>query len=218
MELSEIRASLEQADFQYRLKAVQALQDYPSEVAVPILLEQLGDREFLVRTFIAMALGKHQGDRSFQALLEVMKFDDTPSVRAEAANSISLFGRVAISHLVAAFIQDSHWLVRRSVLAAIADMESPIELLEICLEGLNGDDLPVQEACIEAMGHLYDSPQRSTVMERLIELADAESWRTRRQVALALRQFGHPRSIATLQRLRQDPDHRVIAAALEDLM
>lgn len=218
MELSEIRAGLEQADFQYRLKAVQALHDYPSEVAVPILLEQLGDREFLVRTFIAMALGKHQVDRSFQALLEVMKFDDTPSVRAEAANSISLFGRVAISHLVAAFIQDSHWLVRRSILAAIADMESPIELLEICLEGLNGDDLPVQEACIEAMGHLYDSPQRSTVMERLIELADAESWRTRRQVALALRQFGHPRSIATLQRLRQDQDHRVIAAALEDLV
>jgi HEAT repeat protein len=218
MNLSEIRFNLEQADFQYRLKAVQALHHHPAEVAVPILLEQLTDREFLVRTFIAMALGKHQVDRSFQALLEVMKFDDTPSVRAEAANSLSLFGRVSISHLVTAFIQDDHWLVRRSVLAAIADMESPIDLLEICLEGLNGDDLPVIEACIEAMGRLADSPQRERVMERLIELADSDSWRMRRQVALALRSFGHPRSVATLQRLRQDQDHRVIAAALEDLV
>jgi HEAT repeat protein len=91
----------------------------------------------LVRTFIAMALAKHQTDRSFQALLEMMKFDDTPSVRAGSVESrLSLFGGFLLSHLVTAFIQDDHWLLRRSILAAITEMESPIELLEICLEGL----------------------------------------------------------------------------------
>ena len=218
MELNEIQENLQQTDFKYRLKAIQALHHYPSDVAVPILLDQLRDREFLVRTFIAMALAKHQTDRTFQALLEMMKFDDTPSVRAEASNSLSLFGRVSLSHLTAAFIQDDHWLLRRSILAAITEMDSPIELLEICLEGLNGDDRPVQEACIDAMGSLHESPQKNTVMERLLELATEDDWRKRRQVALALRHFNHPRASAKLQQLRQDPDHRVIAAALEELI
>lgn len=218
MDLNEIQENLQQPDFQYRLKAVQALHHYPSDVAVPILLNQLSDREFLVRTFIAMALAKHQTDRTFQALLEMMKFDDTPSVRAEAANSLSLFGRLSLSHLVAAFIQDDHWLIRRSIIGAITEMDSPIELLEICLEGLNGDDRPVQEACIDAMGSLHESPQKITVMERLIELSKDEDWRKRRQVALALRHFEHPRASYTLQQLRQDSDHRVIAAALEELL
>lgn len=218
MELSKIQADLQQADFQFRLKAIQALHLYPSDIAVPILLGQLGDREFLVRTFIAMALAKHQTDRSFQALLELMKFDDTPSVRAEASNSLSLFGRVSLSHLVTAFIQDDHWLLRRSILAAITEMDSPIELLEICLEGLVGDDQAVMESCIDAMGSLHASPQKMTVMERLMELANNESWRTRRQVATALRDFDHPRARARLQQLRKDTDHRVVAAALEELL
>lgn len=218
MELSKIQADLREEDFQFRLKAVQALHYYPSDVAVPILLDQLADREFLVRTFIAMALAKHQTDRSFQALLEMMRFDDTPSVRAEASNSLSLFGRVSLSHLVAAFIQDDHWLVRRSILAAITEMDSPIELLEICLEGLQADDRSVMEACIEAMGSLHGGPQRMTVMERLLELANDERWRTRRQVAIALRDFDHPRAIAKLNQLRQDPDYRVVAAVLEELL
>ena len=218
MELSKIQADLRHEDFQFRLKAVQALHYYPSDVAVPILLDQLIDREFLVRTFIAMALAKHQTDRSFQALLEMMKFDDTPSVRAEASNSLSLFGRVSLSHLVTAFVQDDHWLLRRSILAAITEMESPIELLEICLEGLEADDRAVMEACIDAMGSLHASPQKMTVMERLLELANDDRWRTRRQVAIALRDFDHPRAIAKLHQLRQDPDHRVIAAALEGLV
>ena len=213
MDLNEIQEKLQQEDFQPRLKAVQALHHYPSEVAVPILIDQLNDREFLVRTFIAMALAKHHTDRSFQALLEMMKFDDTPSVRAEASNSLSLFGRISLSHLTAAFIQDDHWL-----LAALTEMDSPIELLEVCIEGLAGTDEPVQEACIDALGSLHSSPQKSTVMETLIELSTSDDWRKRRQVALALRHFDHPRSSVTLQKLRQDPDHRVIAAALEELL
>jgi hypothetical protein len=40
--------------------------------------------------------------------------------------------------------------------------------------------------------------------------------RTRRQVAIALRDFDHPES--ELHQLRNDPDHRVIAAVLEECL
>jgi HEAT repeat protein len=218
MQLNEIQENLQNLDYEYRIKAIKALHNQPTEIAIPILLDQLSDREFLVRTFIAMALAKHQTDRSFTALLELMKFDDTPSVRAEAANALSLFGPPALSHLVTTFIQDDHWLLRRSILAAILDMNSPIELLEICLEGIKSNDCPVQEASISALGTLENSPQQNTVMETLLELANHENWSTRRQTALALKKFKHPRAQAKLQQLRQDPDHRVIAATLEDLL
>jgi HEAT repeat protein len=90
MELPEIQAGLSNPDFQYRLKSISALKAYDSETAVPILIATLKDREFLVRSFVARGLGQQQTAASFAALLEMVKFDDTPNVRAEAANSLSL--------------------------------------------------------------------------------------------------------------------------------
>ena len=123
MELSEIDAGLSNVDFQYRLKAISALRVFDPETAVPILIASLHDQEFLVRSFVARELGQQQTAASFAALLEMTKFDDTPNVRAEAANSLSLFGQVSISHLVSVFCQDDHWLVRRSILAALEELD-----------------------------------------------------------------------------------------------
>jgi HEAT repeat protein len=65
-----------------------------------------------------------------------MKFDNTPNVRSEAANSLSLFGRYAASDLVLTFFQDDHWLVRRSILAVLLDMECKSKLFEVCMQAL----------------------------------------------------------------------------------
>lgn len=66
MDIYQIETDLENPDFQYRLKAIQALKDYPSDTAVPLLLSKLQDPEFLVRSFISMALGKQQVADSLQ--------------------------------------------------------------------------------------------------------------------------------------------------------
>jgi hypothetical protein len=80
MDLSQIETDLQNSDFQYRLKAISALQDYPADVAVPLLNRHVQDPEFLVRTFVARELGKQQTSESFAALLQIMKFDNTPNV------------------------------------------------------------------------------------------------------------------------------------------
>src|SRR5689334_16104368 len=103
MDLNQIETELQNPDFQYRLKAVSALKEYSPEVAVPILVQRIYDPEFLVRSFVARELGRHKNSDSFAALLQIMKLDNTPNVRAEASNSLSLFGRVSVSHLVQAF-------------------------------------------------------------------------------------------------------------------
>ncbi|MBD2415163.1 phycocyanobilin lyase [Nostoc calcicola FACHB-389] len=218
MEINKIKAELENPDFQYRLKAIAALKDYESEVAVPLLTSKLRDSEFLVRSFVARGLGNQQTAESFAALMQIMKFDDTPNVRAEAANSLSLFGRVAVSHLVLTFYQDDHWLVRRSILAAIAEMDCPEELFDICVHGLKDEDFTVQESSVDILGLLADSSQNTAALSQILSLVNSESWRMRVRVAYALKRFDRPQAKEALNQLRQDPDHRVVGAALEDLL
>lgn len=218
MEIHEIETALKQPDFQYRLKAIAALKDYDSEMAVPLLISNLHDSEFLVRSFTAMGLGKQQTSESFAALIEMMKFDNTPNVRAEAANSLSLFGRVAVSHLVQAFYQDSHWIVRRSILAALVEIECPGDLFDVCVQALAGEDPTVQEAAVDALSTLTGTSQHAAALSQLLELANSESWRMRVRVAYALKQFQDLQAREALIQLKQDKDHQVVGAVLEDLL
>lgn len=215
MEIHEIEATLKSPDSQNRLKAIAELKNYDSEVAVPLLTNKLRDPEFLVRSFVAMGLGKQQTADSFAALLELMKLDRDPNVRAEAANSLSLFGKVAASHLVMAFHQDNHWLVRRSILAALIELQCSEELFDICVCGLAGEDPTVQEAAIDGFGSLAGSPKQAEALQQLLAIASSEWWRIRVRVALALKRFDEPQAKAALSALRKDEDHRVVAAALE---
>jgi HEAT repeat protein len=218
MEIEQIKAELMNPDFQYRLKAIAALKDYESEVAVPLLKSKLHDSEFLVRSFVAMGLGKQQSAESFAALMQIMKFDDTPNVRAEAANSLSLFGRIAISHLVLAFYQDDHWLVRRTIFAALVEMDSPEEVFDICVEGLKDEDPTVEESSVDALGTLAGSSKHGAGLSQLLALVNAQSWRLRVRVAYALKRFDDLEAKLALNQLRQDEEHRVVGAALEDLL
>jgi HEAT repeat protein len=223
MDIDAITTALDNPDFQCRLKAIAALKDYPPDVAVPLLLSKLQDPEFLVRSFVAMGLGKQHTAESFAGLLELIKFDNTPNVRAEAANSLSLFGNASIAHLVQSFYQDDHWLVRRSILAALTEMTltemtCANELLEVCIEALTDLDSSVQESAVDAMGSLANTPQSAPALAQLLALMAAESPRLRTRVAYALKHFKTDSAQEALAQLRQDPNHQVVGAALEDLL
>ncbi len=218
MDLNQIESELQNSDFQYRLKAISALKDHPSEAAVAVLTKHINDPEFLVRSFVARELGRHQTSESFAALLQIIRFDNTPNVRAEAANSLSLFGTVSASHLVQTFFQDDHWLVRRSILPALVEMDCPEEVLEVCELGLTGKDIAVQEASINALGALHASRLHGVALEKLLALSNATPEYIRVQVAHALKHFDLPAAKAALVQLRQDADHRVVGAAMEGLI
>jgi HEAT repeat protein len=219
MELSAIEANLQAADYQYRLKAIAALKDYPAATALPLLQAHQQDPEFLVRSFVARELGRFLEDESFALLLEIMRRDDTPNVRAEAANSLSLFGLVSAAHLTNMFLQDDHWLVRRSILAALCDLGAAGEIWEVAREAIgNRDDLATREAAIRALGALANTGQETGAIGLLSELSQDADWRVRQQVADALKSFGPQAAKDLLAQLRQDSDHRVVAAALEDLL
>jgi HEAT repeat protein len=218
MDIEEIKASLTEADFQRRLQAIAALKAHDAEVAVPLLISKKRDPEFLVRSFVAMGLGKQLTAESFTALLEMMQFDRDTNVQSQAADSLSLFGQVAVPYLVTTFHQNKNWLVRLSILAAIAEMGCPDELLEVCVEAFDDQDATVQEAAVETLAFLQGTNQQQAALSHLVKLASSASVPMRIRVATTLKQFDDPEAKATLAQLRQDPDHQVVAAALEDLI
>jgi HEAT repeat protein len=218
MDLSQIEAELQKSDFQYRLKAISALKEHPSDTAVPVLIQHINDPEFLVRSFVARELGHHQTSESFAAILRIMRFDNTPNVRAEAANSLSLFGKVSAAYLVQTFFQDDHWLVRRSILPALVELDCPEEVLEVCELGLAGEDRAVQEASVDALGALHSSRQQVAVLDQLLALSTKNPDYIRVRAAHTLKHFDLPAAKAALVQLQQDPDHRVVGAAMEGLL
>ena len=218
MDIDLIKAYLKDSDPQKRMKAVLELRSFDTEIAVPLLIAQMKDSEFLVRSFVAMGLGKKQNAESFSRLLEMMKFDRDPNVRAESANSLSLYGEVAASHLLLMFEKDDNWLVRRSILAALAELSCPLELFESVLMGLEGDDQSVMESSIECLSILSGSSKQDSALARLLSLVEHESYRVRLRVAKALGKFKDDDAKEALEKLKLDADHRVVGAALESLV
>ena len=218
MDIEQIKTILKDSDPQQRMKGIRELRNYEADIAAPLLLDHVSDQEFLVRSFVAMGLGRKQSEEAFKALLTMIEQDKDPNVRAEAANSLSFYGEVAVSHLRSMYESDDHWLVRRSIIAAIVDLKCPQELLEICEIGLSGQDEPVMESCISALGLLSKSEQELAALKLLLSFADDPSWRIRLQVAKSLGRYEQPEALSALNKLKSDRDHRVVGAALESMI
>ena len=218
MELHQIEADLNSPNPQNRMKAITELRHYEPGLVVPLLKGRMYDQEFVIRSFVAMGLGYKRTEEAFGLLMDLIEHDKDYNVRAEAANSLAKYGERAIPHLVYLFQQDSNWLVRQSILAAIEITEHPEIFLKLCIWGLKGNDIIVQQSAIANLGQLAQTPQASSALEVLLEAANSSEGAIRAQVAIVLRHFDDPQAQAALMKLRQDSDYRVVGATLEGLV
>ncbi|MEL6440480.1 MAG: HEAT repeat domain-containing protein [Cyanobacteria bacterium J06621_8] len=218
MKLQQIKAYIDSPDPQHRIKAITELRNYEPSLVVPLLKRRMYDQEFVIRSFVAMGLGYKQTDEGFKLLKNLMEQDSDYNVRAEASNSLAKYGAAAIPHLVKLFQQDTNWLVRYSILAAIDLTQHPEAALELADLGLRGDSEVVMEAAIAILGQLTQTPQEAAALDLLLAAAKSEEATVRAQVARILSCFDNPRAQAALSNLRQDGDYQVVAASLEGLV
>ena len=218
MDFDQIESFLESPDPQNRMKALVELRRHEPEVVVPLLKQRMYDKEFVVRSFVAMGLGNKQTEEGFAALLNLIENDNDPNVVAEAANSLAKFGEVSLPHLLVLFERNSHWLVRQSIFAAFDWAQHPEMLLQICRVGFAGDDPVVLQSAIAHLARLQGTPQVSAALELLLEAAISEVAIARAQAARALKEFDNPMAKAALIELRQDANFHVVGAALESLL
>jgi HEAT repeat protein len=218
MQLNEIKVLLDSNNPQKRMSAITALRNYEATVAVPLLANRIDDPELIIRSFVAMGLGHKRTPEAFNMLVEMLSHEQDANVRAEAANSLSRYGKESLPYLMQAFDADQNWLVQLSILPVVAELDCPEEVYKLCDKSLDSSDPVVQCVGIEYLGFLQGSIRHADALETLLIWAESENWLIRKQVALSLAVFEDPYAQKTLLRLRQDPDHRVVAATLEKLI
>lgn len=194
-DLSALRDAIVSGDPSRAMPALVGLREVPVEQAVPLLLLGLEQGIFMVRSLSCAGLGVKQSEAGWQALVNAVQHDEDANVRAEAANSL-------VSHslerswplLRAVFAADQQWLVRCSILSALAEQPAidPAWLLELAAMAITDTDGTVRVGGAEILGRLVHDHGSG----------DGS---------------GHAQARALLQQLQSDPDHRVVAAALNGL-
>ena len=188
-DLAALREAILCGDPSRAMPALVGLREVPVEQAVPLLLLGLEQSMFMVRSLSCAGLGVKQNEAGWQALVAAMQGDEDANVRAEAANSL-------VSHslerawplLRDGFAADQQWLVRCSILSALAEQPAidPAWLLELASMAITDADGTVRVGGAEILARLVR--EQSAAEARVL-----------------------------LQQLQGDSDHRVVAAALNGL-
>ena len=193
MDLDQLREAIVSGDPSRAMPALAALREVPVEQAVPLLLLGLEQSTFMVRSLSCAGLGMKRNEAGWQALVQALEHDEDANVRAEAANAlVSHSLQRAWPLLLPAFQRDSQWLLRCSILSAVAEHpEIPAEdLLQLARLAIADADGTVRVGGAEILGRLVHEGGDQPVAQQ---------------------------ARAELVALQQDGDHRVVAAALNGL-
>jgi HEAT repeat protein len=193
MDLDQLREAIVSGDPSRAMPALAALREASVEQAVPLLLLGLEQTMFMVRSLSCAGLGMKRNEAGWLALVQALEHDEDANVRAEAANAlVSHSLQRAWPLLLPAFQRDSQWLLRCSILSAVAEHpEIPAEdLLQLARLAIADADGTVRVGGAEILGRLVHEGGDQPVAQQ---------------------------ARAELVALQQDGDHRVVAAALNGL-
>ena len=189
----QLRQAIVSGDPVRAMPALTELRFLEEDAAVPLLVLGTQQKPFLVRSLSCSGLGYKRNEQGWSVLSRLLSADDDPNVRAEAANALASYGvERAWPLLRNAFTTDEAWLVRCSILSALAEQpEIAFEwLLELATMAIADADGTVRVSGAEILGRLVKEGDGQKVGEQARTL---------------------------LQPLQQDRDHRVVAASLNGL-
>ena len=192
-DLALLREAIASGDPVRAMPALTQLRFVSDGEAVPLLVLGTEQKPFLVRSLSCSGLGYKRTEQGWEVLSRLLVEDEDPNVRAEAANALASYGvERAWPLLRAAFEADNAWLVRCSILSALAEQpEIDLQwLMELAIIAITDADGTVRVSGAE-------------ILSRVVR--DGASLPVGAQAR------------ALLQPLQQDADHRVVAAALNGL-
>ena len=192
-DLGALRDAIASGDPVRAMPALTQLRFCEAEDAVPLLVLGTEQKPFLVRSLSCSGLGYKRTEQGWGVLKRLLTADEDPNVRAEAANALASYGvERSWPLLQAAFSADAAWLVRCSILSALAE-QPEIKLtwlLELAQMAITDADSTVRVSGAEILGRIVRDGINKPI-------------------------GGEARAL--LQPLQQDVDHRVVAAALNGL-
>jgi len=192
-DLDALRKAIASGNPTLAMPALTQLRFCSDEEAVPLLVLGSQQEAFLVRSLSCSGLGYKRTEQGWSVLETLLRNDGDANVRAEAANSLASYGvERSWPLLKAAFLADDAWLVRCSILSALAE-QPQIDLgwlLELASAAITDADGTVRVSGAEILGRIVREGRDQPIGEQ---------------------------ARALLRPLQQDGDHRVVAAALNGL-
>ena len=192
-DLDTVRLAIASGDPVKAMPAITQLRHCSDADAVPLLVLGTEQKPFLVRSLSCSGLGYKRTEQGWAVLSELITADEDPNVRAEAANSLASYGvERAWPLLLSAFEADKAWLVRCSILSALAE-QPEIDLtwlLELATMAIADADAIVRVSGAEILSRIVREAATASIGAKARGL---------------------------LQSLQQDSDHRVVAAVLNGL-
>ena len=192
-DLGALRDAIASGDPVRAMPALTQLRFCDADNAVPLLVLGTEQKPFLVRSLSCSGLGYKRTEQGWDVLTRLLGADEDPNVRAEAANALASYGvERSWPLLQTAFSADGAWLVRCSILSALAE-QPEIKLtwlLELAQVAITDGDGTVRVSGAEILGRI--------VRDGIDQPIGAEAR-------------------VLLQPLQQDVDHRVVAAAFNGL-
>ncbi len=121
-DLGALRDAIASGDPVRAMPALTQLRFCEAEDAVPLLVLGTEQKPFLVRSLSCSGLGYKRTEQGWGVLTRLLTTDEDPNVRAEAANALASYGvERSWPLLQASFSADGAWLVRCSILSALAE-------------------------------------------------------------------------------------------------
>ena len=192
-DLDTVRLAIASGDPVKAMPAITQLRHCSDADAVPLLVLGTEQKPFLVRSLSCSGLSYKRTEQGWAVLSELITADEDPNVRAEAANSLASYGvERAWPLLLSVFEADNAWLVRCSILSALAE-QPEIDLtwlLELATIAIADADAIVRVSGAEILSRIVREAANASIGAKARGL---------------------------LQSLQQDSDHRVVAAVLNGL-
>jgi HEAT repeat protein len=188
-DLEALRQAIVSGDPGRAMPALAGLRGVQAEVAIPLLLLGLEQTTFVIRSLACAGLGVKRSEAGWQALENALRHDEDANVRAEASNALASYGvERAWPLLRDAFKADDQWLVRCSILSALAEQpEMPAAwLLELARLAIEDADGTVRAGGAEILGRLVRQGQAPEAAEAREALAGLQGDGDHRVAAVAL--------------------------------
>ena len=203
---------LNSEDFGDRLRGVNQLRQLEPAIAYKLIQSAIGDKNVRVR-YAAVSqmstLGTQNLSNALEVLLESLRNDPEPDVKAAAADALGgLKLTEALEDLQQLYNNTSEWLIQLSIVAALGEMGDP-KAFPILEKALNSEHELIQTMAIGALGELGDK----RALPLLLPYVSNADWQVRYRVAQALVRLGGEEAEPALEILAKDEVEQVALEA-----
>lgn len=203
--IPDLVAALDDPDPYVREYAIVALVEFGGAVARDAVLEVAADSVTSVRSVTSWALGELGGERSAEALLNMIDSDPDMHTRSMAVMALARIEDADIKAMLTQRLEHASNEARLDIVAALGHSGDPATVPVLDQLARTHEDVSVRIMASRALNEI-DDPRRIDTW--LAGMADSE-WRVRNLSLLQLAQTEDPRARGAIVEALRDPKHQV---------